>query len=398
MVWRVLNAALTEVLRIAHANVGFQNLQAYNRLEDETEFMPRPPDPTDLWRVATEREGKPVTILYPDPALGDEVLGEIGNELLRRHGMTLTTPATMRRGSLADCTIGISISDVGDALESRGKSKLHLDKAMTDFALQLLQAGAVVAYGGDLREGGFTRMLFEYVRKMTAAHQEPFQPLVNYFAWPIHLTTDDQWIAHNTDVADFKRIPPPQDLVDKGLVDPQTFVPPDSPEHLYIWARCLTSMREQMTCDINARIIVGGRLTGYKGKYPGIVEEALIAVRAGIPLYVLGGLDGAAEAVARAVSEERPKELTLEYQTNADEKYAATVPYYNERAGEISELESIDYTALVEEFRSAGIDGLNNGLSPEENQRLFELDGRETDPDDAVRLVLDGLSRTLKSS
>lgn len=395
---RLLQTALTEVLRIAHAGIGFANLRSYNKVDDDTVFMPRPPDTIDLWHTATERGGEPFTVLYPDPPVGEEVLGEIGSELLRRHAMTLTTPATIRSGSLTGRIIGISISDVGEGPASRGKSELHLNTAMNDFARYLLQAGAVVAYGGDLRPGGFTEMLFEYVKRMGAARRETFQPLVNYFAWPIYLKADDEWIAKNTDVADFKRIPPPEDLVDKGMVDADTFIPPDSPEHLYIRARCLTLMRERMTDDINARIIVGGRLYGYKGKYPGIVEEALLAVRKGIPLYILGGLDGAAEAVAKAIVGEHPVELTMDYQAKADPNYAETARYYNERAEKCSEMEPIDYDALVAEFRSAGIAGLNNGLTEEENLRLFELDGRETDLEEAIRLVLDGLTRTLKSS
>jgi len=38
--------------------------------------------------------------------------------------------------------------------------------------------------------------------------------------------------------------------------------------------------------------MLGGRTLGYKGKYPGLVEEALITLQAGKPLFLLGGFAG----------------------------------------------------------------------------------------------------------
>jgi len=48
-----------------------------------------------------------------------------------------------------------------------------------------------------------------------------------------------------------------------------------------VWARCLTAMREKMNTDINARVLLGGRLEGFMGRYPGLAEEALLAKRSG---------------------------------------------------------------------------------------------------------------------
>jgi len=54
-------------------------------------------------------------------------------------------------------------------------------------------------------------------------------------------------------------------------------------------------MREQLLVRTQARIMLGGRTTGYKGKYPGLVEEALLTLQAGKPLYLMGGFGGAGD-------------------------------------------------------------------------------------------------------
>ena len=59
-------------------------------------------------------------------------------------------------------SVGISISDSPD-LRALGLSDGHLRDAMAEIALQLLASGISLAYGGDLRQHGFTRLLAELV-------------------------------------------------------------------------------------------------------------------------------------------------------------------------------------------------------------------------------------------
>jgi SLOG cluster2 len=60
----------------------------------------------------------------------------------------------------------------------------------------------------------------------------------------------------------------------------------------------LTIMRKLMTHQSNARIVLGGRVAEFKGKMPGIAEEALLALQTGQPLFVLGGFGGCARDIA----------------------------------------------------------------------------------------------------
>ena len=67
---------------------------------------------------------------------------------------------------------------------------------------------------------------------------------------------------------------------------------------------------------ITARVILGGKVHGFRGIVPGIFEEALITLERQCPLYVLGGFGGATEVLAKALLEPaagRPNEFTVDW-------------------------------------------------------------------------------------
>ena len=73
-------------------------------------------------------------------------------------------------------------------------------------------------------------------------------------------------------------------------------------------------MREAMATQTDARIVMGGRVSGHQGKYPGILEEAALVFGAK-PLYLVGAFGGCTHLLIRALRDkERPEELTAEYQ------------------------------------------------------------------------------------
>ena len=79
--------------------------------------------------------------------------------------------------------VGISIFESPD-MRFFGFTDGHLKDAMAGFAIYLLSSGATLAYGGDLRNRGFTRLIFDLVLRY-----RPGQEAVrNYLAWPVHAT------------------------------------------------------------------------------------------------------------------------------------------------------------------------------------------------------------------
>ena len=165
-----------------------------------------------------------------------------------------------------------------------------------------------------------------------------------------------------------------------------------TPEGRQTSARSLSHMRAEITARTHARIVLGGKPTGFMGTLPGILEETVLAVRARQPLYVLGGFGGAAGLVTRAFRGEHPEGLTLDFQQRASRDYADLVTVYERERANHPELKlpPIDYPAILQELAACGPKGLAhvNGLSEEENGELFTTGSI----DFALFLVMKGLS------
>ncbi len=278
--------------------------------------------------------------------------------------------------------LGISISESPD-LEQLGFGEVHLKDALIEFARYMLAAGATLAYGGDLRAGGFTHTLFDIVSTYKGAGGQEANRVKNYLAWPIHLLLTVEQRAELKTCAEIIALPAP----DVGGLDIETFLPPKDAESTFVWCLSLTRMRERLAHDNDAQIQMGGRLIGYKGKYPGLVEEAYETMKADKPLFLIGAFGGCTGAVIEAVRGNRPTALT-ESEQCTNEAYRDVLQYYNQHAPDNEE--RIDYEQLVDFFNRRGIDGLNNGLTTEENERLF------TTPHvpEIIALVLQGLTAT----
>ncbi|MEM0999102.1 MAG: hypothetical protein AAGN35_18735 [Bacteroidota bacterium] len=277
--------------------------------------------------------------------------------------------------------VGISISESSD-MEELGFGEPHLRDFLTEVARYLLAAGASLAYGGDLRSGGYTETLFSLVNNYKIPGGGTTPRIRSYLAWPIHLLLDVKARATLQRSAEIHALPAPE-LPD---IDPQTFLPPKDTASSYVWCRSLTAMRRRLARDNAAQVLMGGRTAGYKGKYPGLVEEAYECMRAGIPVFLIGAFGGATRDVILALTGQHPESLTEAAQT-AHASYRALLPHYNAQIP--ADEPPINYDQLVQFFRERGIAGLNNGLSEAENFRMF------TSPHlvEIVSLLLKGLKR-----
>ena len=56
-------------------------------------------------------------------------------------------------------------------------------------------------------------------------------------------------------------------------------------------------MRRYSNSHMTARVVMGGAVDNYKGVMPGIAEEALLALEARKPLFLIGGLGGCARDI-----------------------------------------------------------------------------------------------------
>jgi SLOG cluster2/TIR domain len=385
---KILSLALREQLRFLFAEGRTKALQKAGRIPPNACVLMRPPEVLDLPEIALAvgKGGAETLIVYPDPPLGAEeniLLAGCGE------GVSFTTLIMPQpRTDLSKKVIGLSISDSSD-LMTLGLSDTHVKAAFTEFSAQLLARGANIAYGGDHRQTGFTQILFDVVRTHNSSGStNKYFPIMNFVSWPLHLKMDDDYKANLRKIAKLKCEELPSDVAADQLANKDVYLEPDSPANRYVWARCLTDMRRHMNEQCDIRVLMGGRLEGYAGKYPGLLEEAWYALESKKPLFLIGAFGGCTKAIIDWVTGSNPESLTLEYQTSNPE-YAALVNLYNEKAAANPNLNlaPINYRSMREIFANCGSAGLGNGLSVAENTRLFNT----TDLDEIVYLVLKGL-------
>jgi hypothetical protein len=235
--------------------------------------------------------------------------------------------------ALANRLVAISVSDSPD-LGRLGMLERNLKQTVSALATGLVRHGARIAYGGNLDRSGFTYQLYPAVAQAyaTAALRSARPPFVHYVA--AYLAQDAADVAtHLKEVARFAEIclvdrdrvvtsfvAHGNDLVsrsgpaapampssrgghDRRLTDLNqlsSFVA-ELPRGSAGQAADLNVMREVMEDAVSARIVIGGRVAGYAGDRPGVLQEVLLALRKGHPLIPLGGFGGAARDTAIAL-------------------------------------------------------------------------------------------------
>ena len=259
--------------------------------------------------------------------------------------------------------VGVSVSESPD-LRVLGLSDGHLRDAMAEIALYLLASGRSLAYGGDLRQHGFTELLAELVERY-GGHPRHGGTIVitDYLAWPVHIRMTSNELT--TFSAEHKSAARLVFLALDGarLALEQRLRLQAHEPHEEEWAKGLTAMRTTMRSDIQARIVLGGRVEGYRGAMPGIAEETLLSLEKGQPVFLLGGFGGCARDIAETLG--------------LSERWAGSRDEWDGRLC----------------FRKHSPDDLHNGLSREENVVL----ARTPHIQEAAALVSRGLRKILSN-
>lgn len=310
--------------------------------------------------------------------------------------------------ALKGIRVGISLSETED-LASRGYTASGVNRLAVHFATALLAEGASLAFGHDWRSEG----VMEAVCRAALDHVEPrdpsrrrndrgsggdldaLEPLLNLLAWPDQPRLDSETRDQLAGLVRIRTVP-----VRSNVSPPSAS---SGPQRRYARARALTEMRHQLTQACAARVCVGGRMRNSQGRYPGIFEEAIFALEARQPIYLVGLLGGASAALAAVVADGLPAPDSLLVEDDEGIGPHLSV-LYRDYAGTPTSLEpheaecrpvpdtQIDLTRDLGLFRLLGLTGLSrlNGLTAPENRRLAET-GLE---DEALHLVLTGLARS----
>jgi hypothetical protein len=406
---RIVSRAVRETLRFMHNRA----ILSASKQDAEIALAAAPEALTLAWH---SQESAGIQFLYPDPPLSKQELGILA---ALRPNATFTTPLTrVAQRSLPEgvSAVAVSISNSGD-LARHGLSPEHQNTLSDELHLYLLLAGLQIAYGGalsgDFAKGpNFTLRLFGLVDSYSQLAEDvggSLQPILNYAPWPLRLSYTDREYNLFGNVA--KLIEGPQPPVSELAEDIDDLFPAvdgfrfksKTPAQRLAWTRGLTAMRKQMTGGVQARIAIGGKLSGFSGLYPGIVEEAWMSLIHKQPLYLVSAFGGAADAVRRAIEGDV---TLLKESLDSVPNRKQVLKLAADRGLEIIDSQSQaiegrpDFDGrlfagdkMTGDILAAGKVGiasaLNNGLTDEQNRELF----RCTQAPRMAELILTGLSQ-----
>lgn len=204
----------------------------------------------------------------------------------------MSEPTLVPLNALQGAVVGISVSESAD-LRRLGLTEAHCELAVAELARAIFIAGGTIVYAGRLIPTGFTDILLNELRRYRADRDA----LVLCIPEPEHRRLSDDELRRRE-----RELHSSAELVcldaNGHQIDinnrPSNPAPTDP-------AAALTAMRQHITSLCDARVLVGGRLRGFQGSMPGVLEEAFMSIRASQPLYSAGGFGGAALAVAGAL-------------------------------------------------------------------------------------------------
>lgn len=383
-------------------------------LPADSDILPRRPELLDL--IGIGRTGRRL-VVHPDPPLTD---GE-ANVLRTAHpAVRLATPTTLLgrvllaqdpKPPLTGTTLAFSLSTaeglprLNDGQVGDGLTQDHVDDVVYSIVLATLRSGARIAYGGDFRAGqSYTQFLVDLHRLYGGLGTRGSAQLMCFLDGGAREGFDRDGIEF-----DPIEVPAPSGS--------EQF--PQLRSHLWHLA-----MREMMCTRCAGRILIGGKTrpashasgdaqadlppTGYRGVWPGLLEEAWRTLRLDRALYVVGGFGGAAGLIAEMLTTGAVPELfTRRYHAGspAAELFARFDMARRQLAaagappevlleiapGHFADIEDLARMVLARWQRFAAGDrtAWPNGLDLDENRRLFG----STDRTEITHLVFDGLRR-----
>jgi hypothetical protein len=283
----IINALLKEAL--GH----YLFIQNHKTYEEDYLVLPKAPELFDMCNNSK-------AILYPDPPL----MKEEQKILEQCFKQKIYTPLLLSETKKTNKKIAISISEPQD-LEAQGFRIEHINMLMVELARYLFIKNNTLLYGGDLgykNKFNFTQVLVDMLKSYNNYYDD-IQRIRNYAVKPFSNFVDKKIKNQYIDVIDFKSIGTECELFEINLI-----------------TKNLTKMRETLTEDMDIKIAVGGKVTGFSGFYIGVLEEIYLAIKSNKPTYLIGGFGGVTKRIIDLINGKEDEKLKFEYQKIHTEK------------------------------------------------------------------------------
>jgi hypothetical protein len=273
-------------------------------------------------------------------------------------------PSDALRGS----RVGISLSQSPD-LARLGLRETHFKLTLGEIARAVLVSGGGLVWGGKLGPDGHTT----FVVTESQRYARPDRPLLVCLAWHEHRRLPlGELLEFKQRLSLYGRLVCLDLDGTEVALDHERGGSPEIIDDVALRRRALTGLRRYMMTQERGRVFLGGRRTGFQGAIPGLMEEALVGLRAGRPLYLAGGLGGVTLDIVRALGVDNVDWLPPDPDALPDD------PGLRDGYGQLE--------AVAAE---PGFTGLANGLTDEENRWL----ATSHRPGEIAALVSLGLGR-----
>jgi hypothetical protein len=294
---------------------------------------------------------------------------------------------------LAGLVVNLSVSESDDSA-NRGFPSWQVNRVTLQIVAALFGQGASVVFGHDWREDGIMEAVHGFALQVQApvplsaeVAEAETQPLLrNILPWPDAPRLSDLEQEQLGSTLKVESAGLPEEL--RRYDTDARAAGPSSTLYAYLRARGLTFLRHRLNEVCDVRFCLGGRRAGSQGRYPGVIEEALLAVQQNTPLYVASMLGGASEQVVEAVE---GREMPADFCRASPIERLYEQPPVNETNPATGDDRTIDRNAVWRKFAETGREGVAamNGLTIDENDELLSTPVIER----AIELVLTGLSR-----
>ncbi|MDP2228993.1 MAG: TIR domain-containing protein, partial [Moraxellaceae bacterium] len=378
---RILSAAILETVRHSHSMQCLEFYKEIGWIESDCDLSARPPEIRQALKMI--KSGNQKKICYPEPPIYSDEAD--WHEHVCIEAFTPLWNAS-EKDCLAQQRIGISISEVhGDGFSSNHLHSDLLIRLAQDLARHLLARSATLIYGGDLRPDGFTEFILEEATILKERIRGNLQTIENHLAWPLYVSAPEivSWRARYCQIMKTVEHDIPTDVA--AGVSREVVLTPNTPENSYIWSRCLTEMRAKSIALSSVRICAGGKLSGYKGKMPGVLEEIVLSLDTQKPTFLLGAFGGVVGDVCSVLrGNDLPESLTEEWQILHNAGYSDV-----QAAAKIHGHECV-YSAISDMLQRQKISDMASrcGLSEDEYIRLM----RSPFADECLHLILKGIN------
>jgi hypothetical protein len=279
-------------------------------------------------------------------------------------------------------TVGLSLSESTDSGDI-GFSTHEVNRLAVRVAERLLGEGARLVFGHKWRRDGVMASSYRW-----AVHYQPATggpTIVNLLPWPDEPGLTEEERAETSGTLEIREVGLPPDL--KTYAQERGATP-----DLYPWlrARALTYMRRQIVATVDGQVCLGGRTSGSRGRFPGIVEEVYLLTEAGKPVYLSGLIGGATRMIIDALRGQPPDESLFSTRPEVEKAFGAHQPPDGDPDARL------DRDAIRKHFTDKiNMDVLSraNQLQPDENDRLCDA----FTTDEALGLIVRGLRRVYRS-